>query len=99
MPATKRRPSISGMNSPELVMRRKLSSQENFGACASSGTTAADESVEEIVTLEKGAMLRCDSMPLPKERLDRIVDIVLGIHAAGEHFLVISQMLVKHVDE
>src|SRR3989442_1135345 len=39
--ATKRSPSISGMISPEVVMRRKPSSQERLGACAPSGATVA----------------------------------------------------------
>src|SRR5436309_9965370 len=40
-----------------------------------------------------------DSMPLPKERLDRIVNVVLAVHPARQHLLVVAQMLVEHVDE
>ena len=38
-------------------------------------------------------------MPLPKKRLDRIVNIILRIHPAGQHLLMIPQMFVQHVDE
>ncbi len=38
-------------------------------------------------------------MPLPKKRLDRIINIILGIHPARQHLLVIPQMFVQHVDE
>jgi hypothetical protein len=38
-------------------------------------------------------------MPLPKKRLDRIVNIILGIHPAGQHFLMRPQVFVQHVDE
>ena len=43
--------------------------------------------------------LHLRSMPLPEERLDRVVNVVLRVHPARQHFLVIPQMLVQHVDE
>src|SRR3954470_23352219 len=39
------------------------------------------------------------SMALPKERLNRIVNVVLRVHPAGQHLLVIPQVLVQHIDE
>ncbi len=38
-------------------------------------------------------------MPLPKKRLDRIVNIILRIHPARQHFFMIPQVFVQHVDE
>ncbi len=38
-------------------------------------------------------------MTLPEKRLDRIVNIILGIHPAGQHLDMISQMFVQHIDE
>jgi hypothetical protein len=38
-------------------------------------------------------------MPFAKERLDRIVNIVLRVHPAGQHLFMIPQMLVQDVDE
>ena len=38
-------------------------------------------------------------MPLPKKRLDRIVNIILAIHPARQHLFLVPQMLVQDVDE
>jgi len=38
-------------------------------------------------------------MPLPKKRLNRIVNIILTIHPARQHFLMIPQVLMQDVDE
>ena len=38
-------------------------------------------------------------MPLPKKRLDRIVNIIFRIHPARENLWLFFHMLVKHVDE
>ena len=38
-------------------------------------------------------------MPLPKKRLNRIVNIILRIHAAGQHLFMPAKVLVEHVDE
>src|SRR6266478_2054199 len=39
------------------------------------------------------------SMPLAEERLDRVVDIVLAVDAAGQDFLVVAEVFVEDVDE
>jgi len=38
-------------------------------------------------------------MPLPEERLDRVVYVVLRVHPAGQDLLVPAQVFVQHVDE
>ena len=38
-------------------------------------------------------------MPLPEERLDGIVDVILRVDSTCQHLLVIPQMLMQDIDE
>src|SRR4051812_48294976 len=59
-----------------------------------SKSSAAVTSLDACVVISAAA-----SMPFPEERLDRVVDVVLRVHAACQHLLVVAQVLVQDVDE
>src|SRR5262245_36135549 len=46
-----------------------------------------------------GAAVLAKSVPLPEERLDRVVNVVLRVYPAGQDLLMPAQVLVQHVDE
>src|SRR4051794_1696606 len=70
-----------------------------YRGCRAPITGAVEEAVSHNPIPGRRLRPRPRSMPLPKERLDRIVNVVLRVHSASQHPFVISQMLVQYVDE